>query len=184
MLWAFCFQWLDIDGSINYKRKFKQWWSVISTISTKRTIITSHWTQKSPRHIKLGIQMLALDRQTNVAGLNQQITSFSSYIYGTGYDYPDLPGLGNVIGARVAQWVRWLDYLTAHTSLSPIRRGFAHGFVNYKKGTLDSQPQVIQFTSCLPMVGGSLRVQVRILNIVGSRNTDTLSNLFMKRSTN
>ena len=44
------------------------------------------------------------------------------------------------------------------TSLSPIRRGFAPGFVNYKKGALDSQPQVIKFTSCLPMVGGSLRV--------------------------
>jgi hypothetical protein len=27
-----------------------------------------------------------------------------------------------------------LDYLTNHTSLSPIRRGFAPGFVNYKKG--------------------------------------------------
>jgi hypothetical protein len=27
-----------------------------------------------------------------------------------------------------------------------------------KKGALDSQPQVIKFTSCLPMVGGSLRV--------------------------
>jgi hypothetical protein len=27
-----------------------------------------------------------------------------------------------------------LDYLTPHTSLSPIRRGFAPGFVNYKKG--------------------------------------------------
>jgi len=27
-----------------------------------------------------------------------------------------------------------LDYLTTHTSLSPIRRGFASGFVNYKKG--------------------------------------------------
>jgi hypothetical protein len=27
-----------------------------------------------------------------------------------------------------------LDYLATHTSLSPIRRGFAHGFVNYKKG--------------------------------------------------
>jgi len=27
-----------------------------------------------------------------------------------------------------------LDYLTIHTSLSPIRRGFAPGFVNYKKG--------------------------------------------------
>jgi hypothetical protein len=29
-------------------------------------------------------------------------------------------------------WVRSLD-LTAHTSLSPIRRGFAPSFVNYKK---------------------------------------------------
>ena len=37
-------------------------------------------------------------------------------------------------------------------------RGFARGFVNYKKGALDSQLQVIKFTSCLPMVGGSLRV--------------------------
>jgi hypothetical protein len=27
-----------------------------------------------------------------------------------------------------------LDYLTNHTSLSPIQRGFATGFVNYKKG--------------------------------------------------
>jgi hypothetical protein len=27
-----------------------------------------------------------------------------------------------------------LDYLTNHTSLSPIRRGFSTGFVNYKKG--------------------------------------------------
>jgi hypothetical protein len=34
----------------------------------------------------------------------------------------------------MAQWVRWLDYLTTHTSLSPIRRGFAPGFVNYKIG--------------------------------------------------
>jgi len=55
-----------------------------------------------------------------------------------------------------------LDYLTTHKSLSPIRRGFAPGFLNYKKGAIDSQPQVIQFTSCLPMVGGSLRV-LRIL---------------------
>ena len=27
-----------------------------------------------------------------------------------------------------------MEYLTTHTSLSPIRRGFAPGFVNYKKG--------------------------------------------------
>ena len=31
-------------------------------------------------------------------------------------------------------------------------------FVNYKKGALDSQLQVIKLTSCLLMVGGSLRV--------------------------
>jgi hypothetical protein len=31
-------------------------------------------------------------------------------------------------------------------------------YVNYKQGALDSQPQVIKFTSCLPMVGDSLRV--------------------------
>jgi hypothetical protein len=37
-------------------------------------------------------------------------------------------------------------------------RGFAPGFVNYKKGALYSQPEVIKFTSCLHMVGGSLRV--------------------------
>jgi hypothetical protein len=32
-----------------------------------------------------------------------------------------------------------LDYLTTHASLSPIRRGFASGFVTYKKGAHDSQ---------------------------------------------
>jgi hypothetical protein len=48
------------------------------------------------------------------------------------------------VRARVAQWVRQLDYLTTHTSLSPIRRGFAPGFVNYKKGALDLQAQVIK----------------------------------------
>jgi len=51
-----------------------------------------------------------------------------------------------------------LDYLDTHTSQSPIRRGFALGFINYQKGALDSQPQVIKLTSCLPIVGGSLRV--------------------------
>jgi len=35
--------------------------------------------------------------------------------------------------------------LTTHASISPIRRGFAPGFVNYKKGALDSQPQVIVY---------------------------------------
>ena len=35
-----------------------------------------------------------------------------------------------------------------------MRRGFAPGFVNYKKGALDSQSQVIKFTSYLPRVDG------------------------------
>ena len=34
----------------------------------------------------------------------------------------------------MAQCVRQLDYLTTHTSLSTIRRGFTPSFVNYKKG--------------------------------------------------
>ena len=60
------------------------------------------------------------------------------------------PGWFNELGS----WI----YLRTHISLSPIRRGFAPGFVNYKKGALDSQPQVIKLTSCLSMVGGSPRV--------------------------
>jgi len=34
----------------------------------------------------------------------------------------------------VGQRVKKLDYLTTHTTLSPIRRRFAPGFVDYKKG--------------------------------------------------
>jgi hypothetical protein len=45
-----------------------------------------------------------------------------------------------------------------HTSLSAIRYGFAASFVNYKKGALDSPPQVIKITSCLARVGGFLRL--------------------------
>ena len=47
-----------------------------------------------------------------------------------------------------------------------------------KKGALDSQPQVIKFTSCLPMVGGSLRV-LRLpppLNIPLRGHTEEKSN--------
>jgi hypothetical protein len=58
--------------------------------------------------------------------------------------------------AHVVQWVRYLCYLATHTRLSPIRRGFSPRFVNYKKCALDSQ--VIKITSCLSLVGGTLRV--------------------------
>jgi hypothetical protein len=46
-----------------------------------------------------------------------------------------------------------LDYLTTPTSLSPIQRWFAPGFVNYKKGAIDSQPQVIKFYQLLARGG-------------------------------
>jgi hypothetical protein len=54
----------------------------------------------------------------------------------------------------------YLSKCKGRGGLSPIQRGFAlgFGFVYYKKGALDSQSQVIMFTSCLPTVGGSLRV--------------------------
>jgi hypothetical protein len=52
-----------------------------------------------------------------------------------------------------------LDYLTTHTSLSPIRRGFTPGFVNDKKLVHSTRSRkVIKFTSYLSMAGGSLRV--------------------------
>jgi len=55
-------------------KKFKQRWSTILPISTKRTI-TSHLnalrTRKRPRHMTLEIQVLVWDRHTNVAGLNR-----------------------------------------------------------------------------------------------------------------
>jgi hypothetical protein len=77
-------------------------------------------------------------------------------------------------GTRVAQWDRSLD-LTTHTSLSPIRRGFAPSFVNYKKGALDSQPQVIKFTSyrrCYSILAllvrpfGSFAPKIRLSNLL------------------
>jgi hypothetical protein len=36
-----------------------------------------------------------------------------------------------------------LDYLTTHTSLSPIRHGFTRDFVNYKKGSSDKVFQLL-----------------------------------------
>jgi hypothetical protein len=41
--------------------------------------------------------------------------------------------------------------LTPFSAIFPV-------FVNYKKAALDSQPQMLRLTNCLPMVGGSLRV--------------------------
>ena len=81
-----------------------------------------------------------------------------------------------------------MGYLTTHTSLSPIRCGFAPDFVNYKKGALDSQPQVEKLTSCLSMVGGSLRVLrllpplklVAMISMKYCRNTNNIVKLKIK----
>jgi hypothetical protein len=37
-----------------------------------------------------------------------------------------------------------------------------------KKGALDSQPQVIKFTSCLPMIGGSKKKKKKKYNASNS----------------
>jgi hypothetical protein len=60
-------------------------------------------------------------------------------------------------GDWVAQWVRWLD-LTTHTSLSPIRRGFAPGCVNYKNGCTRLIAASDKVDQLLAMVGGPLRL--------------------------
>jgi hypothetical protein len=56
------------------------------------------------------------------------VSDFTTFLF----FFPLSSGVLNVWGARMAQWVRSLD-LTTHASLSPIRRGLAPGFVNYKK---------------------------------------------------
>jgi len=48
-----------------------------------------------------------------------------------------------------------LDYLTTHTILSPIRRGFAPGFANYKIRRTRLAVSSDKVFSCLPMVGGT-----------------------------
>jgi hypothetical protein len=59
--------------------------------------------------------------------------------------------------ARVAQWVGLHN--NSYKPISITNTAWVRTlFVNYKIGALDSQPQVIKFTSCLPVVGGSLRV--------------------------
>ena len=69
------------------------------------------------------------------------------------YPIPILHYINNFCVTKGPVWLNelgsWIIY-TTHTSLSPIRRGIAPSFVNYKKGALDSQSQVIKFTSCLP----------------------------------
>ena len=65
--------------------------------------------------------------------------------------------INTIIIASLTYMPDWPFYILAtDTSLSPIRRGFAPSFVNDKTGALDSQPQVMKFTSCLSMIGGSL----------------------------
>ena len=54
-------------------------------------------------------------------------------------------------------------------------------FVNYKKGALDdSQPQVIKITSCLPMIGGSLRVLLRVASSTTKTGRSDIAEILLK----
>jgi hypothetical protein len=53
--WSTLIGWsLKIKLQLCKRRKFKHWWSPISSIYTKRTITWTHWTQKRPRHVTFG----------------------------------------------------------------------------------------------------------------------------------
>ena len=58
-------------------------------------------------------------------------------------------------------------------------------FVNYKKGALDdSQPQVIKITSCLPMIGGSLRVLLRVTSSTTKTGRSDIAEILLKVALN
>ena len=87
---------LSCSLQIVMKRKFKQWSSTISSISTKWTI-TSHFKhKKTTTYMALEIQDLAWDRHKAVVGLNRLIGSQSfpvdnwSSTYGFGNPNPGL----------------------------------------------------------------------------------------------
>ena len=60
------------------------------------------------------------------------------------------PGWLNELGS-------WITYQLIQ-AYHPYGVGSRHGCANDKKGAFDSQSQVKKYTSCLPMVGGSLQV--------------------------
>ena len=62
---------------------FKQWWSTIPQISTKRTtpLISNNWTHTKPTTYGVRIQIMSYDRHKNAAGLNWSMGSQPTSIW-------------------------------------------------------------------------------------------------------
>ena len=122
---------------------------------TKRVGLSQHYYKYLTKRV--GLSLHCYKYLTTRVGLSQYYYKYLTKRVGLSQHYYTYLTKHVGLVQRKSGWL-YEDYLTTHTRLSPMRHGFAPGFVNYKKGALASQSQVIKITSYLPMIGVSLRV--------------------------
>ena len=101
-------------------------WSILRLASSQLTTII-HWPFYCTAHFNVAFHVC--DKMWSFRVL-ANLWSFCYCLFI--YVLPLVIQLSRVERARVAQWVRLLDYLTTHTSLSQIRRGFARLCIRQK----------------------------------------------------